>query len=407
MYTMKAIDGRLVDAGLPRWCSYPVFTVWILATSIPFISPRYWPAGIGLLLLLLVAGGLMPSQPAPAILALIDKKGEPEEGAARVLKKFPAGLLVGPVGYLYLLLTFACIWLPLVWLEDTSADQLQTLIAHLGYFIMGLVWVFTVLGRFEDSGRASDVYGVPYCIIVPVLSMLPLWRGLINGYETLALFVLIQVPLALLRSKPTAEEPVLQNNCENEASKVHAPPAKTNELTLCGPFEYLRILFVIACFSIPLIYMDDASGGSVGSWIARLGYLILGFFWLTFANGRLEDAGWTRRNSTVQFGLVVCAASLMPLAFHWVSGYGSLAIFVVIQTPTALLRSKPKPEEPLSEEPLPGSGGRLSPKISENLELKVSHDSPEDGEAYPQQRPPIFTGISSGGSKKASRWKPY
>jgi hypothetical protein len=120
------------------------------------------------------------------------------------------------------------------------------------------------------------------------------------------------------------------------------PVVKIGKSSLCGPFEYLRILMVITCFWIPLIYLDNVSGGSVGSWIARIGYLILGCFWLFFANGRIEDAGWSHSQYPAQFALVVSVVSLMPFAVYWVNGYGALAIFVLIQTPTALLRSKRK-----------------------------------------------------------------
>lgn len=151
----------------------------------------------------------------------------------------------------------------------------------------------------------------------------------------LVLFLLIQVPLVFLPSRP--------KTAEKEGSKK--PPAvKTNELALCGAFEYLRILLVIACLWIPLIYMDSTSGGGAGSWIARIGYVILVCAWLIFANGRLEDAGWGHSSYPSQYFLVVSVASLMPLAIHWVNVYEALAIFVLIQTPTALLRSKPAPE---------------------------------------------------------------
>jgi hypothetical protein len=169
----------------------------------------------------------------------------------------------------------------------------------------------------------------------------------------------------------------------------------------------LRRVLVIAFICAPLVYMDGASNHEIGTWIARIGYFILSFAWIMNVTGRFDDAGWTRMWCGSQYILVVSVASLMPLAVHWVSGYGALAIFVLIQTPMAFLRSKPRPEEPLSEDPLPGSGGQLSSRMSENLELEVSHAPSKIGEASPQQKAPIFTGISSGRDKKTSRWKPY
>jgi hypothetical protein len=120
-------------------------------------------------------------------------------------------------------------------------------------------------------------------------------------------------------------------------------------LALCEPFEFLRILSVIAFIWIPLIYMDSTSGDGIGSWIARIGYSILVFFWMTFAHGRFEDAGMAHSGYVPQYFLIVSVASMMPFAVHWVNGYGALVIFVLIQIPTVFMRSKPKPEEPIPD----------------------------------------------------------
>jgi hypothetical protein len=257
----------------------------------------------------------------------------------------------------------------------SSGSETGMWVARLGNFILGVVWLIKILGRLEDAGRSprmgqglyvvcgvllirifrrlmgvgasSQSYGSPFADVAHIASMLPPWIKLTNGYEILAFFLLIQVPLAFLPSKPRFAEPVFGDSCLEDGSKKTVPVVRTNEISRSGPLEYLRILFVITCFWILLIYMDDASGGSVGSWIARLGYFILGFFWLTFANGRLEDAGWAHSWYPSQYGLVISVVSLMPLAIHWVNGYEALVIFFLVQTPTALLPSKPKPEEPI------------------------------------------------------------
>ena len=376
IYLLKAIDGRLLDTGLSRWYRYPSLGVWLLSTSLPIIWSHTWPIGLVLFALLLLSGGLVPGKSVQAKHASVDRIEKDDEKASVVKKKFPARLLVGPVGFLRTLLTFGCLWVPLIWLADTSGSGVGVWIARCGYFVLGLVWLIKVSGRLEDAGLSPKAHhgyfliglvilirmlrriygagwssqpsGFPFSSAANIALMLPSWSKLINGYEILALFLVIQIPLALLPSKPMFGEPHSQNSGK-EGSKRHTPAVKTNDLALSGPFEYLRILFVIACLYIPLIYLDDASGGSAGSWIARVGYFILGFFWLTFANGRLEDAGWAHSWYPSQYFLVVSVASLMPLAVHWVNGYEALAIFALIQTPTVLLRSKPKPEEPLME----------------------------------------------------------
>jgi hypothetical protein len=357
---------------------------------------------------------------------------EPEENVSAPTKNYRARWLVSPVGFLRSLLTFACIWLPLICLEDASGQGSGVWIARFGYSILSIVWFFKVLGRLDDAGRLPRArYGYfvtgfvllisilrqfghagrspqwrmfPFSYAVPIASMLLSWLMLINGYEKVALFLLIQIPLAFLPSRPKPPELLAEINRREEDLKKLVPVARTNELALSGPFEYLRVVFVIACLWVLLIYMDDAFGGSVGSWIARLGYLILGFFWLTFANGRFEDAGWSHSQYPAQFGLVISVASLMPLAVHWVNGYGALAIFVLIQTPTVFLRSKPRPDEPMP----PSSGSDEADEcLRDPLGGILVKRTTEDGVADPERKPAAYAGVGFGRAKRAPRWRRF
>ena len=368
LYLAAVIDGRLLDADLPRWYRYPAFAVWLLSTSIPVIWPPEWLIGLALFTLLLIGGCSIPGKPMPVMSASVGESAEPEKKVSAPTWKYPAWWLVSPVGFLRSLLTLACLWIPLIWLEDASGQGAGMWIARFGYSIPSIVWLCIVLGRLDDAGRSPLKRYVYFAIgtisligmlrlwhwfsfpnTAHIASTLPPWLRLINGYEKLALFLLIQVPLALLPSVPKPPKILAEINRRKEDLNKRMPVVKTNEQALCGPFKYLCIVLVLACLCVPLTFVDRASGGSIGSWIARLGYLILSFVWLTFANGRLEDAGWAHSGYPQQFFLVVSVISLMPLAIHWVNGYGALAIFILIQTPIALLKSKPRPEEPLTE----------------------------------------------------------
>ena len=174
------------------------------------------------------------------------------------------------------------------------------------------------------------------------------WLKFINGYEMLAVFLLVQVPLALFPSKLGSGKPA-QQTIESKFGKLLAERRSTGKRFLVGPFAFLRRLLVLAFLGGPLIYLDGVSNGGIGSWSARLGYFILIYAWMMNSYGRFKDAGWTEGWYGAQYWLVVSVVSLMPFAVHWVNGYGALVIFVLIQTPTALLRSKPKPEKPLLE----------------------------------------------------------
>lgn len=349
-----AIAGRLKDAGLSHRYAFPVFLFWLLSTMPMEIRISYWPISLALFALLLITGGLLPSKPAPPEIASGDNGTE--EKLIAPSPSFSPRLFVSSIGFLRTLLTLTCIWVPLIWLEKTSIDGLGALVAHVAYFVVGFVWFFKVLGRFEDAGRSSNRYGTPFFIVALIVSMLPLWLKLSNGYEALALFVVIQVPLASPRSKPQPDLPVppprelsdfrKRLKLRREDRKLRRKAAKP---FFVGPFAYLRRLMVIGCLWALMISMQNASDNWVGVLFAHCGYFILTSVWIMNLDGRFKDAGWAHDWYGSQFVLVVSVASLMPVAFHWVNGYGALAIFVLIQTPTVLLPSKPRPPEPPPE----------------------------------------------------------
>ena len=373
---LRGIDQRLMDAGLARWYRYPVIAAWLLSVSLPAAWPSAWQIGLGLFLLLLILGCSIRGTPLPTEFDSVSRPTAPEWNAYAPRRNYRPKWLNNPVSFLRSLLTLGCFWLPLIWLEKASGGGFGVWFARFGYCILGLLWFYVLVGRLDDAGRLprkryhllliaivlwigllNRVFGEewPGHLHSSLLSsaalfahLLGAWLTYLNGYEILALFLLIQLPLAFLPSKPRPTEPVAAKNGAEGKPRRRAPIAKTNEMALCGPFEYLCILFLIALFWIGLIFMDYASNGGIGCWIARLGYLIPAAIWMTFANGRSEDAGLGNGQYSSQFILVVATASLMPLALRWVNGYGALAIFVLIQIPIVFLPSRPKSEEPLA-----------------------------------------------------------
>lgn len=351
---LTILDGRIHDSNSPRWLKYPALIVWISSISIPVIWPHQWLLGLGSFALLLAVGSSLPSGPsikeyvAPHQELRVPRSPHPVS-VDRNHPAFPSRLLVGQLSFARSLLTLAFLWIPLIWLANSSGWVLGVWVARFGYSILAIVWFFKFLGRLADAGKLPRArYGylaIGGALLIGLLSHVTWREGPIvsniasiasgwlkgfNGDEMLALFVAIQIPLILSVSK-------------SERSVDKAPKRekaeKTNELACSGPLEFFRILLVLSCAFIPLIYMDHSSGGNTGSWIARVGYLVVGCFWLIFSNGRLEDAGWGHNSYPTQYFLVVCILSLMPLAYKWVNAYGAVAIFFLIQVPTVFLPS--------------------------------------------------------------------
>jgi len=374
---LRGIGQRLADAGLARWYRYPFIAAWLLSVSLSAAWPSGWRVGLGLFLLVLILGCSIRGKPLPVGLTAVGATSIPElVGPARGQQHQPK-LFNTPVSFLRSLLTLACLWLPLIWLENISGGGIGVWLARLGYCILSLVWFFILIGRLNDAGHLPRKrYGVLLTGLVLLLgtpghlpglgwltrlrdffmpsypfvaATLEAWLRHVNGYEKLALFLVVQIPMALWPSKRRSAASATESDRRDKRLKGRAANAKTSDLVNCGPFEFPRILFVIALFWVPFIYMDRASGGGIGTWSARVAYCVLAFFWMNFAHGRFVDAGLAHSEYSSQFFLVVATASLMPLAVHWVNGYGALAIFAGIQAPTAFLKSKPLPESQADE----------------------------------------------------------
>lgn len=362
-FWFRSIDERLLDAGLAHSYRYPVYALWLASTSLPAIWPQESLFGLFLFVLILIFGFVTRGEHAPVKSAAREEIAQFEKESSALPRKAFHLPPVDRVSFLRSLLTLACLWLPLIWLEDVSNNHIGAWIARFLCTILSVVWAVKVVGRLDDIGKAPNVRQVVlFIFLVATIGLMirlrfsrwseqwqsspefiaaeaiSQWFRRINGYEKLALFLLIQTPLTLMPSEPRPSTLVSEPIWAKDPSLGSAP---TNMLSLCGPVEFLRILLVIAGLCGPLIYMDRASNNGVGSWIARAGYAILVFFWLTFAHGRLKDAGWAHSEYPSQYFLVVSVASLVPFAVHWVSGYGALAIFVIVQIPTVLLKSVP------------------------------------------------------------------
>jgi hypothetical protein len=87
---------------------------------------------------------------------------------------------------------------------------------------------------------------------------------------------------------------------------------------------------------------------------AGYGLVLLGVFWTRSLGNRLRDAGWPEWSFWPYF-LVVFTGCLAALALKFTSGRETLALFLLLQLPAALLESRPGPADAL-----PGASG-LSP----------------------------------------------
>ena len=204
---LSATIGRLLDAKLPILYIFPITFIWIFSTvSLMFVT-RYWPFGLALLVLLLIAGGLLPIKTAPVRVGFGDNTAKQSSDTDTSDDKVERRRTnpSGPLAFLIALIILAGLWLPLIYLDDISGNDAGVWIARLGYAVLGFFWFGLSVTRFKDAGLFDGRF-IPYLIAVSAVSLLPLIFNLTKGYESLAIFVLIQSPIALLRSKPSPEE---------------------------------------------------------------------------------------------------------------------------------------------------------------------------------------------------------
>lgn len=235
---MSAIDGRLLDAKLPRSYLFPIFLCWTYSTVSLMFAMHYWRIGLAAIVLMLVAGGLFPINRAPVMIGFGEKSSEEvgettlsqadtpedqverrsvqENGKRRVTQ-------VSPSTFLGALFTLVLLWLPLTYLDDFSGRGFWVWIARLGYAILGFFWFGFAASRFNDAGLPNGK-GFLCLIAITTASLLPLKLNLTNGYESLAIFVLIQLPIVFLRSKPVPEKPLQQSAGSEEGEKCLRDP---------------------------------------------------------------------------------------------------------------------------------------------------------------------------------------
>lgn len=372
VYLVRAISGRLLDAGLSLRYRFPAFSVWLLACVIPIIWPKAWSFGLAFWAVLLFLGGSVPSQQRSQI-SVVSEGTLEGDGENIASQPVPSKIRrIEPISFLRSILTIACLWCPLILLGGLSPQEVWIWIARIGYFILSIIWLVKLLGRLEDIGWLSPSF-FAYLSVGAILlfrivrrmgrdgaifdgahiafSSMP-WLRFINGYGVLAVVLLIQVPLVFFPSKCGNTEPTPRQKTESRFGRILAERRRTRKRFLVRPVVFLRRLLVLVLFWLPLIYLDDMSKGGGGTWGARIGYFILVYAWMMNAQGLFEEAGLVDGWYGAQYCLVVSIVALMPLAVHWVNGYGALAIFVLIQVPTVFLKSRPKRKDP--EGPSPG-----------------------------------------------------
>jgi hypothetical protein len=284
-----------------------------------------------------------------------------------------------------------------------NQSRLEVLFHIAGYPLIAILMLSSLAGRLLDA-KLSPFYLLPLSLIW-IFSTVTLMFQMHYWPIGLALFVFLLIAGGFYPIKPAPVMVGFGNNSAEQSSNTDTSDDKVESRrnNPASPYAFLVVLIILAGLWLPLIYLGDISGHGAGIWGARIGYAILGFFWFGLAASRFKDAGLPYGRLYL-YMFAVSTVSLMPLMFNFTNGYESLGIFVLIQIPIALLRSKPSPEEPMTESCESEEDDKSPRDPSEGI-LEMRED--EAGVSYPLRKPEVFTGISSSRSKRTPSWRRF
>ena len=195
-------------AGL-RAHSYFLFVLSHPASIFPtWLRPTNDYEMLALFLVIQIPLALVTSNPRPEYLAtptyLRRRAGEQPNIFAKLAderrRRFGRKSL-GGFPFLFAVLFIGTLWLPLIYIDSVSNGGIGTWISRFGYLVLAFLWLGCASGRIEDAGsiKPGDLW--QYCLVVAVASLMPFGVHWVNGYGAVAIFVLIQTPLAFLPTK--------------------------------------------------------------------------------------------------------------------------------------------------------------------------------------------------------------
>lgn len=203
--------------------------------------------------------------------------------------------------------------------------------AGYGFVILGVFWLRSLESRLMDTGAPRWCFW-PYFLIVFTGCLAVQGLKITNSLETLALFLVLQLPLAFWPGKPA------QTGILSESANL--PASRPSRVTPLGAFEFAVYLLLIAGLWYVLhLLRGDVSGMAMARNLRHAldaGSGLLCVLWIFSVRGRLKALGWTRW--TLTFCSIVLIPCLLLFALREISFQHALVLFVALQIPVVLIR---------------------------------------------------------------------
>lgn len=219
-----------------------------------------------------------------------------------------------------------------------------------GMVLLGVFWTRSLERRLTDAGLPRWIFW-PYFLVVFTGCLGAHVLKFTNSLETLALFLLLQLPAALFPSKPAGAESSpagallqptfslfawIRNKWTRDVAPLSAFEFAVFVLLIAGLLQVLHLLrgdFRVTAHAREIRAALDAGSG------------LLCVLWVFSARGRLQALGLMRW--TLELCFIVLAVCLLPLTLRAISFPVALAIFISLQVPAVLLRRESNPENVL------------------------------------------------------------
>jgi len=220
-------------------------------------------------------------------------------------------------------------------LRNHAGNRHLLLAVAYGLVVLGVFWLRSLDRRLMDMGWPHWCFWPCFltiftaCLGAHVLKIL-------EGPEILALFIVLQIPLAVWPGKPEPSE-LLTEGANSSASKASKP---TRKVTPIDALEFAVYVVLIAGLLHVLHLLRIDVSGMAHSRAIKLaldaGSGLLCVLWIFSARGRLKALGQIRW--TLVFCSVVLIPCLLLFALRIVNFPHALELFVALQIPAVLIR---------------------------------------------------------------------
>jgi len=203
-------------------------------------------------------------------------------------------------------------------LHSHSGSHRLLLAVQFSLVVAGVFWIRALESRLSDAGFW------PYFLLIFTACFAAHALKLANAPETLALFLLLQIP-ALLFGRPAS--------------------AARRQVAAIGAFEFALYLLLIAGVWYVLHLLRGDVNGMAHARTLKLALdaltALLCLPWFFSVRGRLSSCGFA--HWTMVYCAVVLAACMMPLAFGIIGFPFALLLFLALQLPAVLMRRQASP----------------------------------------------------------------